>query len=344
MWVINMETYQLISYISKQLVSNKSKDIELKINDIQYKIKFLQPDEKNNINIPSILMIPLTSTINNQLMLEANNLETDDLERIMEQGMYTAVRLATLTSNLPCPILVPLIPSYKDYAYLQQLSKECFDLPKEDKNYRIDEQIMRIIDKTKSIFKSERNLILKDKIFLNGYSSSGVFAQRFALLHPKIIETVCIGGGSSSIPIPTKILDYPIGIGDFNEITGEDFDMKNYLKITFRYYVGEFETKNRTNSRFDDDGHPAPMHDMSYFDRSVPKEVSRKQRELLGKEMFQRAENTIHILKELGIDIEQKIILGRYHNNMYGEGVNELADAFINDTYTNTIKNNKINR
>ena len=32
---------------------------------------------------------------------------------------------------------------------------------------------------------------VNDKIFLNGYSSSAVFAQRFSLIHPEIIETAC---------------------------------------------------------------------------------------------------------------------------------------------------------
>ena len=63
---------------------------------------------------------------------------------------------------------------------------------------------------------TERGLITKDRIFLNGYSSSGVFAQRFALLHPEIVETACIGGASGSIPIPTEKIAYPIGIANYD--------------------------------------------------------------------------------------------------------------------------------
>ena len=51
---------------------------------------------------------------------------------------------------------------------------------------------------------------VNDKIFLNGYSSSGYFAQRFSLIHPELIDTACIGGSSGSIPIPnTDLDDYP---------------------------------------------------------------------------------------------------------------------------------------
>ena len=59
---------------------------------------------------------------------------------------------------------------------------------------------------SKSIIENETGKTVQDKIFLNGYSSSGVFAQRFALLHPDIVETACIGGASGSIPIPTEKL------------------------------------------------------------------------------------------------------------------------------------------
>lgn len=236
---------------------------------------FLLYIRNKGINIPSIVGVPLSENINNQIIVEANNLESENLEEIIKQGTETGIRLARLTKDLPCPIVIPLIPSYKNYPYLQQLSSECFSLPVNDKNYRIDEQVVKIIKNAKSIIEKEKGLSLKDQIFLNGYSSSGVFAQRFALLHPDIIETVCIGGASGSIPIPTEKMNYPLGIADFKSLTGQNFDLESYLKIKFRYYVGELETQNKSNSRFDDYGNPAPMHDMSYFNRSIPTDVGK---------------------------------------------------------------------
>ena len=116
----------------------------------------------------------------------------------------------------------------------------------------------------------------------------------------------------------------------------------NYSKIKFRYYVGELETQNKSNTRVDDFGNLAPMHDMSYFNRSVPVDVGKKQREIFGKDMFSRAERTIQVLKSLGIDIQHEIILGRGHNNIDGIGVNELGDKIISDTYKNTITDREL--
>ena len=303
---------------------------------------FLAIDSDNGINIPSILSIPLSNEVNNQIVVEANNLESEDSNKILDQGIQTGYRLACLTCDLPASIIIPLIPSHKNYPYLQQLSIECFDIPKGDKNYRIDEQVVRIINKSKVILKNEVGLTASDKIFLNGYSSSGVFAQRFALLHPDVVETACIGGASGSIPVPTKDLSYPLGIADYEQLTGKEFDFENYSKIKFRYYVGELETQNKSNTRVDDFGNLAPMHDMSYFNRSVPVDVGKKQREIFGKDMFSRAERTIQVLKSLGIDIQHEIILGRGHNNIDGIGVNELGDKIISDTYKNTIADREL--
>lgn len=337
-----MNKEDLIKHISQEMQNGKDVDLEYIINQISYKIKFQKPDYDKRINIPSIIAIPMTENAGKRVIMESNNLESVDFERILEQGIETGRRLARLTDNQPGVIIVPLIPSYRNAPYFQQLSRECFELSTDDRNYRIDEQIVRIVDKAKEIVKKEKGIDLEDKIFLNGYSSSGVFAQRFALLHPELIDTACIGGASGSIPVPTGDLSYPIGIADYKELTGKDFDMDSYSQIDFTYYVGELETKNITMERFDESGNPAPMHDMSYFDRSVTIDVGKNQRNLLGINMFDRAEKTIEILKSLGIKVKHIVIPGRSHNNRSGIGVNEIGDKIVNDAYKGSISAKKI--
>ena len=333
-----MDKEELIKKVSQKLQSNRDMDIEYTINNIPYKVIFQKSNSDNGINIPSIIAIPKIENISKRIVLESNNLESGNLEQILEQGTETVIRLVRLTDNQPAVIVVPLIPSYRDAPYFQQLSRECFDLPIQDRNYRLDEQIVRIIDKTKGIVMKENGIELENKIFLNGYSSSGVFAQRFALLHPELIDTACIGGASGSIPIPTEEFRYPIGIADYKELTDKEFDMKSYSQIVFKYYVGELETKNKTNERFDESGHPAPMHDMSYFNRSVPTDVGENQRMILGTDLFKRAEKTIKILKILGVKVEHIVIPGRAHNNKSGIGVNEIGDKIVNDAYNESIR------
>ena len=337
-----MNLDDLYSYISNELSSNKNVNLEYPINGIVYSIRIMHSSENDNIHIPFLMAVPKNKVLNNQIILEANNLETDDLKSITKQACETGKRLATLTDNSPCPIVIPFIPSYKNRTYFQQLAKECFELDKKDNNYRIDEQIVNMIKYTKDVLASEYSIKADEKIFLNGYSSSGVFAQRFALIHPELIETACIGGASGSIPVPTKKIGYPLGISDYEQLFEKPFDKEAYSKINFKYYVGELETINKTLERFDDDGNPAPMHDMSYFDRSVPYQVGLQQRNIFGKDMFKRAQKTIEYLKSIGIKISHTIIPGRSHNNRSGQGVNELGDKFINNTYKQNLKNHSI--
>ncbi len=331
-----MDKNALIKQVSQEIESGKDVFIEYTINQVPYKIIFQKPDYDNGINIPSIIAIPMNEIVGKQVILESNNCESENFEHILDQGIETSRKLAELTSDKPGVIVVPLIPSYKNAPYFQQLSKGCFELPKEDSNYRIDEQIVRIIERAKEIVQSERGITLEEKIFLNGYSSSGVFAQRFALLHPELVSTACIGGASGSIPIPSEEFDYPIGISDYKELTGKEFDLGKYSQIDFTYYVGELETINKTTERFDENGNPAPMHDMSYFDRSVPTEVGQKQRGLLGTDLFDRANKTIGMLKELGMKVKHVIVPGRSHNNKSGIGVN--GNKFVEESYRSSIE------
>lgn len=337
-----MSNEELFKKIENELFNGKDSEMDYIINGIKYRIKFISYDYEKGINISSIVAVPLIENISINMIFEANNMESEKNSDILSQGIDTLRRLSILTQEEPGIIVVPLIPSYKDAPYFQQLSKECFDLPKDDLLYRVDEQIVRMIAKTKNMVLNEFGINLDNKIFLNGYSSSGVFAQRFSLLHPEMIDTVCIGGASGSIPVPSDDLDYPLGVKDYEELMGKKFDFEQYKDIKFRYYVGEYETFKKSNCRYDDNGEFAPMHDMSYFNRSVPVDVGKKQRELFGKDMFERANRTVQVLKSLGLNIEHHIIKGRDHNN-YKDifGVNELGDRFITDSYREFIEENK---
>ena len=119
------------------------------------------------------------------------------------------------------PILIPIVPSVQgnvpDY---QQLSIECFSDEMKDKRAyeRIDLQYLECIESAKKELEALTHKRVPKKVFLNGYSASGVFAQRFALIHPEIVDKCCVGGAAGSIPIPEDNIGYPIGIVDFEKL------------------------------------------------------------------------------------------------------------------------------
>ena len=260
--------------------------------------------------IPFILITPSHLENGQTLVMESNNLETNNKELLLKQALDTGRELNDIL-NGSNPILIPILPSESPTApYYQQLSTECFENGK-----RPDLDIVEVIDKAKEIMDKEYSTKINDKIFLNGYSSSGCFAQRFSLIYPELIDTACIGGASGSIPIPNTDLDYPLGIKNYEELFGKSFNIEEYKKITFDYYVGSLECEIKSLTRTDEDGNLAPMHDMSYFNRSVPSDVGMIQRKKLGQDMFERAEKTVNILKSIGINISHRIIPNRTHNN-----------------------------
>ena len=67
------------------------------------------------------------------------------------------------------------------------------------KSERIDIQYLECIESAKEKVKEITGKNVADKVFLNGYSVSGVFAQRFAMAHPEIVSKCCVGGAVGSI-------------------------------------------------------------------------------------------------------------------------------------------------
>ena len=296
--------------------------------------------------LPFLLIIPKNIENNSTLIMESNNLETNNKKELFKQGIETAKHLLELSKS-KSPILIPILPSEKEGPYWQQLSSECF---KKDKNIHL--KIMQTIEKSKAIIKKKRNIEINDKIFLNGYSSSGVFAQRLALIYPEIIDTACIGGASGSIPIIDSRIDYPIGIGNYEKIFQKAFNKEEYKKINFEYYVGSLETYIKTNRN----GNIEPMHDMSYFNRSIPTEIGRQQRLILGTDLFDRAKKAVEILKEQGVKINHNVLYNCIHNDkeatIYNNehtgisiitGIREEQDKIIKNALTKMMEKEKEN-
>lgn len=251
-----------------------------------------------NAILPYILVIPEELEEEKELVVESLNFEgTSIIDRIVPHVIEELKSMVEVIDD--APILIPFTPDVKGgIPYYQQLSRECFQNASDGEykiDYpRIDLQIINTINSARSKIKKETERNVADKIFLNGYSSSGVFAQRFALIHPEIVGRVLIGGASGSIPLPTTNFEYPLGIKDFRELFGTDFNEEEYRKIQFAYYVGELETKtpawecdiegktierNQNGQMINHNQIIPPMHDMSYYPRSIDVQRGKYQRQ-----------------------------------------------------------------
>ena len=296
----------------------------------------------NSSDVPYFLFIPNNLSNEDRLVFEANNCETNNYDKLKENAFDNILRLVSVFKS-EVPVMVPIIPSYDNRPYYQQLSGDMF-YEREYANYpdKINDIIGDAIQKIESI----TGVKLDDKIFMNGYSSSAVFAQRFALFHPERIDTLCVGGASGSIPVPTTKIEYPCGVGGLS-----NFDSESYKKIKFRYYVGEYETVNdakvsyehRHNNRVDlIDGSfkyaDRPMHDMTYFPRSMDPLIGKKYRDLFGTNYFERLKNVVKLYEDIGIDMKSDIVKGRAHRRLRANGIEylgvaEIGDKIVENTY-----------
>lgn len=262
--------------------------------------------------LPYFLYFSSSMQNNAQLIVDTlnSNNKSSTYNRV-ELSKYIANELAKYTTlSINSPMLYIFIPhvSYESEPYYQQLSRECFQINKNEKYNRIDLMIKKSIQDAQSKLRNFTSKEISDKITLNGYSTSGVLAQRFALIHPEIVDKAIIGGAAGSIPIPTTDIEYPIGIKDFYQLFNKDFNEKAYKLIDFAYYVGEFETYDCTY-RSNENGRQilVPTHDMSFMEKSVPLNIGIKQRDLLGYNLQDRFQNSINWYKDNNYKIQSKI-------------------------------------
>lgn len=320
-----------------------NKPINIDENHIGY-IKYIPQDRKI---LPYMMIIPKNMEENSEIIVDTLNYDnTKDPKGTAIKGADTIG--GYLRIGVDAPMLYILVPDDRGgrRPYYQQLSRECFTESNLDYP-RIDLQVKEAIEDAQNKIFNILNKRVSKKVTLNGYSTSGVFAQRFALIHPEIVTKAIIGAAVGSIPIPTEALEYPLGIKDFAELFGKEFDTETYKSIDFAYYVGELEARepatnfdiNGNNLEKDEQGNLTnssqivpPMHDMSYLPKSIPLEIAKKQRLLYGTDLQTRFKNCIQWYQENGYKIKDKIYIGADHKelfkNDYPFKINFLRDLY----------------
>lgn len=279
---------------------------------------------ENNRIFPYILMYSQNMREDAEVLVDTLNTRNSEstkdridvlIKGIVENALY-------IRKNVPTPIVYVYCPKedFQREPYYQQLARKCFT--ESDRKYeRCDVLVRETIQDAQKKLEELSGKKVSDKIVLNGYSTSGVFAQRFAMIHPEMISKAIIGGAAGSIPIPTEELGYPLGTKDFEKLFGKKFNEESYRKIEFAYYVGEFEAKEKSNRR-DENGNIVPMHDMSYLSESVPEDIGAQYRNIFGKDLNERFIKVVEWYKKNGYKIVGKIYKDANH-----------ADSFRNKDY-----------
>jgi dienelactone hydrolase len=165
---------------------------------------------------------------------------------------------------------------------------------------RLDLQLIAMIDDARERLAKQGTKFDK-RVFINGFSAQGMFANRFTFLHPDRVKAAAIGspGGWPIAPVATykeKKLRYPIGIDDFSQVSGHKLDLKDLRKVPLFVFMGDA-----------DDNDSVPFDD-SYDE--VDRELIFP---LFGKTPVERWSISQQLYKDAGLKAEFKLYPGVKH-------------------------------
>ena len=175
---------------------------------------------------------------------------TDDYNAVMEQ-----VRPFIVHSVVPLThgyvLLVPVIPRPStNHVYAVAFDWKVFLQSSDPFVQRPDTKVNMIIDRLQQDLRRD-GYNVQQKVFIEGFSAGGMFAQRYALLHPTRVQAIAAGQSGGSIVLPVSSyngvkLDWPVGVGDFETLTGSPFDKTSYKQVPQFIYIGDQDTENST--------------------------------------------------------------------------------------------------
>lgn len=218
-------------------------------NEFGYNI-IVPANKDKGFNFPYILFIPDKISSNTNLIVEGANTgkSNDNIENaiqdVINESMDRKITKWNFKTNYP--ILTPAFPRFNEYEdgpiYTHMLSKQALNYNKYGLE-RIDIQLVNMINDAKSRL-MVNDIIVDDKVILDGFSASAKFVNRFALLHPEIVKLIIAGAVSGMLILPIKEIDgekliYPVGCGDIEEITNEK--ISEFKNIKHFYYMGELD-------------------------------------------------------------------------------------------------------
>lgn len=222
----------------------------------EYSIYRIIPDTTSAFNWPYLLKVSKTLSESDDLfvMLEMVNSGTvSDSYRFLQERALQSIRRGFRYDKKfknRFIFMMPMVsrPSSIKNFYTHALDRDCF-LDQKEKFQRIDLQVISMIKDAKEFLEADLNIRVESKVGIRGFSACGVFAQRFSAIHPEKVK-FCVAGGFAGMPLlPIKELDgklltYPVGIGDFKELMGKEFDFEAYSSVPRFLHMGAKETND----------------------------------------------------------------------------------------------------
>lgn len=180
------------------------------------------------------------------VMVQPNNSGTnsDDYGVQRRDAWWTTYGRSQVADELGVVLVVPAFPrTATDWkVYTHALDRDVLTTRRADLS-RLDLQLLAMVDRARADL--ARDGIRSDaRLLLQGYSASGMFANRFAVLHPDRVKAVASGspGGWPIAPqanVGVETLAYPAGTADLQALTGQAFDQAAWKGIPQLLVLGD---------------------------------------------------------------------------------------------------------
>jgi pimeloyl-ACP methyl ester carboxylesterase len=172
------------------------------------------------------------------------NIQTDNYEEVVAESRTQAEWRTSLADQLRAIMLVPVIPTSPGYFYYPvAFGMRTFGDPTPSSYQRADLKVNLMIDRLISDLRSE-GYNMSEKVFIEGFSAGGMFAQKYTLLHPERVQAIAAGHCGSSLTLPESFygsvpLNWPVGINDLPQLVGHQFNIEAYMRVPQYIYIGE---------------------------------------------------------------------------------------------------------
>ena len=178
-------------------------------------------------------------------LVQPNNSGTnsDDPEVHRQDAWWTGFERHRIANELEVVLLVPAFvrPGEDWHIYSHALDRDTLTTERNDVG-RTDLQLIEMVDVARASLEAE-GITADEKFLIQGFSASGMFANRFTALHPERVKAVTAGspGGWPLLPVAESegvTFNYPIGIADLEQLIGESFDAAAYNQVPQLIYMG----------------------------------------------------------------------------------------------------------
>ena len=250
------------------------------------------------------------------LLVQPNNSGTitDDIAVQRRDAWWTGFERKRIANQLGTPLLVPVFPRPASawQVYTHALDRDTLTT-RDPALARLDLQLIAMIDDARARLAAEGQPVAP-RVLIQGFSASGMFANRFTALHPERVRATAIGspGGWPLAPVDAvrgTPLPYPAGVGDLQMLTGRPFDAAAFAQVPQLIYMGSADDNDSLDH---EDG----------WERPVAAEVDR----LFGDTPVARWPQAEALYRHAGVRARFELVPGVGHNR---KALQDRSTAFF---------------